>query len=356
VLLNLLGNAVKFTERGQITLRVEKLPFPDTSQARLRFAVVDTGIGIAPEQLPLLFRPFEQASDMQRQYGGTGLGLAISQQLVGLMGGHIEVESTPGQGSSFQFDLVVPLASMEVVALTPAPAGRLISGYRGPRRKVLIVDDVAGNRSSLVDFLSPLGFELHEADNGESGLQQARSIRPDLILMDIVMPTMNGLEAIRRLRQDPAQRDTPVIALSASAAPADKQACLASGSNAFLSKPIDLDDLLAQIGHVLGLQWIGNVRKAMRGDGPPVQQPMVVPPAHELEFLYELARIGNMRNISMRADYLVTLDAAYLPFAQRLRQMADRFQSRALLEWVGDLRNGHGDDAILPTRRPTAGL
>jgi len=356
VLLNLLGNAVKFTERGQVTLHVEKLPFLDAAQARLRFTVADTGIGISPEQLPLLFRPFEQARDMQRQYGGSGLGLAISQQLVGLMGGHIQVKSTPGQGSLFQFDLTVPLASIGVVAQEPAQPGRLITGYRGPRRKVLIVDDVAGNRSSLMDFLSPLGFDLQQADNGEAGVQQARVLRPDLILMDIVMPKMNGLEAIRRLRLDPAQRDTPVIALSASAAVADEEACLSSGANAFLSKPVDLDALLTQIAHLLGLQWTGVTRAPMHGDGPAAEPPLVVPPAEELDYLYELARIGNMRNISMRADYLTTLDAAYAPFAQRLRQMADRFQSRALLEWVVELRNGRGGAAILTTRRPTAGL
>ena len=352
VLLNLLGNSVKFTERGQITLRVERLPFPDAALARLRFAVADTGIGIAPEQLPLLFRPFEQARETQRQYGGTGLGLAISQQLVGLMGGHIEVESTPGRGSLFQFELTVPLAEIEVLSQAPVPAVRVVSGYEGPRRKILVIDDVAANRSSLIDFLAPLGFEMHEADNGETGLHQALAVKPDLILMDIVMPVMNGLEATRQLRAHPTLRNIPIVALSASAAPADKQECLACGANAFLSKPIDLEALLAQLGHFLKLQWTRTAPATARSDAAPVQPPLVVPPADELELLYELARIGNMRTISMRAEYLATVDAAYGPFAQKLCHMADRFQSRAILEWVVELRNA----AILPTQHPTAGL
>ncbi len=348
VLLNLLGNAVKFTEQGQVTLRVQRLAGTGETQARLRFAVADTGVGITSEQLPTLFRPFEQASELQRKYGGTGLGLAISQQLVGMMGGRIEVESAPGHGSVFRFDLDMPVVLAELPADKGPHARRLITGYRGPRRMLLIVDDVGVNREALVDFLSPLGFELHQADNGETGLSQARALRPDLILMDIVMPVMDGLEATRELRKHPALRDVPVIALSASATAADESEALGSGADVFLSKPIDLDMLLAEIGRLLHLEWLGETREQTPGEEAASKTAVVPPPAQELEVLYQLAKVGNMRSITVRADHLAALDETYKPFAQRLRQMAAGFQSRAILAWISDLRRSNGG-VVSPT-------
>jgi signal transduction histidine kinase/CheY-like chemotaxis protein len=348
VLLNLLGNAVKFTDQGQVTLRVQRLANADEQYARLRFTVVDTGIGIAPEQLPGLFQPFEQAGEALPRLGGTGLGLAISQQLVGMMGGRIKVDSAPGRGSQFCFDLDLPVVVAEVPADKVAASNRVITGYRGPRRMLLIVDDVAVNRDTLVDFLSPLGFELHQADNGEAALEQARALRPDLVVMDSVMPVMDGLEATRRLRTEPALRDVPVIALSASAMAADEEEALSCGANVFLSKPVDLDTLLAEIGKLLHLEWTGGEGESAPGEPTKAQAPLVAPPASELDVLYQMAKVGNMRSLTARADYLADLDEAYRPFAQKLRQLAAGFQSRAILSWMVDLRRA-GSDVISPT-------
>ncbi|HEV7915215.1 MAG TPA: PAS domain S-box protein, partial [Albitalea sp.] len=176
VLLNLLSNAVKFTERGGVQLRTRCLGLVDAN-VRVRFEVVDSGIGIAEEQQATIFLPFEQVSHVQRRFGGTGLGLAISRQLVRLMGSDIRVESRLGQGSRFWFDVDLPIAH------APPPVDssgeqRIITGYLGPRRKMLVVDDVAGNRAIMVDFLAPLGFEVIEADNGEKGLEQAAAMAP----------------------------------------------------------------------------------------------------------------------------------------------------------------------------------
>ena len=353
VLLNLLSNAVKFTERGRVSLRVQRLASSDDS-ACLRFAVEDTGIGIAHEQIATIFRPFEQASEVQRRYGGTGLGLSISRQLVGLMGGEIHVESELGRGSRFWFDLDLPLAHA-ASPLVQTAQDDIISGYRGPRRKVLVVDDVVGNRATLIDLLAPLGFEMYQAEDGESGLQQALALQPDLILMDTVMPGMDGLETTRQMRLHSALRKVPVIAVSASASAADQQRSLACGANVFLSKPIDLDTLLAEIGSLMQLEWIRQARPASPAIDA-VQAPLVTPPAQELEVLYHLAKIGNMHSIRLRADHLATLDAAYLPFAQRLRHLADRFQSRAILDWVSRLRNSSSGRESQPPARPAAGL
>ena len=356
VLLNLLGNAVKFTDRGQVSLRVRRLVMPDATRARLQFEVADSGIGIGAAQVQTLFRPFEQASDVQRQYGGTGLGLAISQQIVAMMGGSIQVESELGQGSVFRFDVDVALAAAGTESAPAVSASGHATGYRGARRRILVVDDTMANRSTLDDFLAPLGFVLQHADNALSGLESARARRPDLILMDIVMPGMDGLEATRRLRQDPVLRDVPVIALSASVATTDQQGSLECGANAFLSKPVDLNVLLATLGELLQLQWLG-VGRSQAGAGDAQLVPaLVVPPADELELLHALARIGNMRSIGERADYLARLDPGYQPFADRLRELAQRFQSRVILDWISELRRRDGDDVTAPVRGPSVGL
>ncbi|HEX6705988.1 MAG TPA: ATP-binding protein [Albitalea sp.] len=329
VLLNLLSNAVKFTEHGEVRLEVRRLS-GDAHHARIRFLVSDTGIGISPSQMSTLFKPFEQASDVQRRYGGTGLGLAISQQLARLLGSEIHVESTLGGGSRFCLDLDLALAHVEPAADLPSAASS-IAGYQGPTRRLLVIDDVPGNRATMVDFLVPLGFEVAEADNGATGLARAQQLRPDLILMDNVMPVMDGLEATRRLRRDPALHEVPVIAVSASASAADQRESLAVGANAFLPKPVDFDSLLAEIGSLLKLHW---VHRPPGGGAAADGSDMVAPPPEEMRVLVHLALIGNMRSIRERAEHLAALDPLYGAFADRLREMADRFQSRAILDFV----------------------
>jgi PAS domain S-box-containing protein len=251
VLLNLLSNAVKFTDRGEVRLTVQAAP--GWSDCLLRFEVSDTGIGIAPEHLPRLFQPFEQVGDSSRRAGGTGLGLAISRELVHSMGGDIAVESEPGRGSRFSFELLVPVLHAEA---TSTPRQRTVIGYRGPRRKLLVVDDVPENRALLIDYLRPLDFEMSEAADGQAGLAQARALRPDLILMDNVMPLLNGLDATRLLRRDPAIGGIPVIAVSASASQSDRDRSYAAGVDAFMHKPIDFNELLRHLATLLQLSWV----------------------------------------------------------------------------------------------------
>jgi PAS domain S-box-containing protein len=250
VLLNLLGNAVKFTERGRVCLRVRGFA-KDGSDAWLHFEVEDSGCGIAPGQWEAIFKPFEQVGDVRKRVGGTGLGLAISRQLVRLMGGEIHVRSALGEGSLFGFEIALPVEA----GLPAAPVTRMIDGYLGARRKVLIVDDVETNRAMLVDLLNSLGFETAEAEDGEQAIALAQAWLPALILMDVVMPVMDGLEATRRLRRLPAQQSVPIIALSATASHDQQLRTLAAGVNAFVTKPIEQDQLLEQIRLQLGLEW-----------------------------------------------------------------------------------------------------
>lgn len=252
VLLNLLGNAVKFTDRGTLRLRVSSLPAAERDVALLRFEVVDQGIGIAADQQEAIFRPFEQVGAASRRAGGTGLGLAISQQLVRLMGGALQVESAPGKGSRFWFD--VPLKVAEAPGALSA-GERIATGYAGPRKTILVIDDVATNRALLRDLLGSLGFRTLEAENGMSGLMQAQAVRPDMVLLDMVMPGMDGIETTRRLRADQRTSDTPVLIISASSTPEEEERSFEVGANAFLAKPVNEHDLLREIGAHLKLEW-----------------------------------------------------------------------------------------------------
>ncbi|EEA01859.1 PAS/PAC sensor hybrid histidine kinase, partial [Burkholderia sp. H160] len=333
-LLNLLSNAIRFTEQGSVRLSVAFTP-----PTRLCFEVQDTGIGIDEGRLEEIFRPFEQVSDERHRFGGTGLGLAISRQLVRLMGGEIHVESRRDIGSTFSIVLDV-----EVVAPPAAVAvsERIVSGYKGPRKAILVVDDVAENRAVMVDMLGPLGFDMEEAADGSEALEKTASLHPALVLMDVVMPGMDGLEATRRLRQMPEFRDLPIVAVSASASGTDAAQSLAAGANAFLAKPIDFGRLLSHVAALLNVEWIDEATEApVTGAGQTAVPataaftgPLMAPPPEEIETLHYLARLGDMRAIVQHAQHLTELDERYRPFADRLCRLAKAYRSKAILSFV----------------------
>jgi CheY-like chemotaxis protein len=330
VLLNLLGNAVKFTDHGEITLAVRQLDTAD-STVRLCFEVRDSGIELEADQLERIFDPFEQVCDAPRRFGGTGLGLAISRQLVRLMGSDIHVESRPGAGSRFWFELSLPLLDRGPAAPQARPDA---TGYEGRRRRVLVVDDVPSNRAMLADLLEPMGFDVRHAVDGLDALQQVQRADHDLVLMDIMMPVMDGLEATRRIRQSVAGRALPIIAVSANASSADGQRCVAAGANAFIAKPIDRDRLLEQIGEHLGLHWTDEAPASLAQRHGDALDPLVVPPLAELEVLHRLAMSGNMRSIRERAAHLAALDPRCRAFAERLQDLASAYQTKAILALV----------------------
>ena len=254
VLLNLLSNAVKFTQHGVVRLGMHVQACDEEARrVRVRFEVQDSGIGIRPEDQARVFDPFEQAGDARSRAAGTGLGLAISRQLVRLMGGELHLESEAGVGSTFSFELTLPYAEQ---AQSAAPAPAIISGYEGPSRSVLVVDDVPANRAMLVELLRALGFETREAEHGAEALALVQAAAPDLILMDLAMPVMDGLEATRRIRQLEGGQALPIIALSANASIQHRDEALASGASLFMSKPFENAALLARIGECLSLAWI----------------------------------------------------------------------------------------------------
>jgi len=326
VLLNLLSNAVKFTDHGEVRLHVSMTGRSD-GDAVLHFAVEDTGIGIDPQHIEKIFLPFEQVSDATRRTGGTGLGLAISRQLVRAMGGDIRVESEAGRGSRFWFELKLP--SVEV-RLASSAARVEIVGYEGPRRRVLVADDVPASRAVLTDLLGSLGFTVDEAADGEELLARAQAARPDLIITDIVMPRLDGVQATQQLRHTPSLEAVPVLLVSATVSQSDTARYLAAGASAFLPKPIDVRQVLQLIGELLKLDWTF----ARPPEAPDSTAPLIPPPQPTLQTLARLARSGEMRGLREAANQLSTLGSQYKPFADRLYHLAERFESRAIVKLI----------------------
>jgi signal transduction histidine kinase/ActR/RegA family two-component response regulator len=256
VLLNLLGNAVKFTHCGCVDLAVSLVSDADGREL-LRFAVTDSGPGIAPEQQARVFDPYEQEETTGAQHqGGTGLGLSICRHLVELMGGHIGLTSEPGLGSRFWF--LLPCRREERLPPPPQPAA-LPPPEQAERRsrasRVLLVEDHPANQKLALWLLQREGHQVTLAENGAEALQLMKALAFDIVLMDVQMPVMDGLEATRRIRElERARGDKhhPIIAMTAGAIVGDREKCLAAGMDDYLSKPIVASLLLAKLGRWLG--------------------------------------------------------------------------------------------------------
>jgi signal transduction histidine kinase len=325
VLLNLLGNAVKYTEQGGITLKV------GYQNDRLRFQVEDTGVGIDPEALKALFQPFRQASNRQVGIEGTGLGLAIASRFILLMEGQLNVKSQLGEGSTFWFDLELPMA--EDFVEKPRFEEQSIVGYRGINRRILIVDDRFENRAVLVGMLRPLGFEIEEAINGEDCLDKVESFQPHAILMDLRMPVLNGLEAMHRLKQNPHIQAPVMIAVSASAFDHDEEASRQAGATDFLSKPFRLQRLLHLLEKHLELEWL---TEGLPLEASTPEQVIVAPSQECLTALFDLARRGDIQEILDQCDRLK--QDGYSVFAASLCSLAQQFKLDEIRQFIKKYR------------------
>jgi CheY-like chemotaxis protein len=301
---------------------------------RLRFQIEDTGVGMTPEQLEKIFLPFEQVGNVKKQSEGTGLGLAITHKIVEMMNSSLEVESELDKGSIFRFEVELPEAEDWVQTSTATCNGTIV-GYRGPRRKVLIVDDRWENRSVLVNLLEPLGFELLEAENGQEGLTQVIAETPDLIITDIAMPVLGGYEMMQVLRAhaDSTISNLPVIVSSASAFESDRDKSFEAGANAFLPKPIQAESLITSLQSLLNLGWVHEEAKDAVAITPnqPTEIANLIPPSKDdLQLLYGLSQRGLMNDLIKQAEQIQATNPESAAFLQQLIKMARGFKLKQI--------------------------
>lgn len=320
VLLNLLGNAVKFTTVGEVRLAVSVADRKD-DEVRIRFEVADTGDGIQEDQIERLFEPFEQAGTAIDRSGGTGLGLSITRQLVKAMDGEITVQSTVGRGSSFIAEIGCNLA----VAASDSDSKRE-QPLLPERFAVLVVDDDHATCEYLREALAGLGAKTATAADGAEALEACALVRPDLVLMDLKMPGMCGLDAIRKMKMNAVLREVPIVAMSGASEENLETQALAAGAVRLLAKPVDLDTLADCLAAC--------VTPAAAVEEPRNAAHFAIPPIQQMQQLLILARAGNMRGVRAEATVIAHRDPQFRPFAERLCELAAAYQSPAVLRLV----------------------
>ena len=335
VLINLLGNAIKFTQAGQIDFRVfclsaSERSHPDASPHpfHIRFEIQDSGVGISPEDMNKIFQPFEQVGDKRKKNEGTGLGLAISQQIIDLMGGHLNASSTPNEGSTFWFDLELSEVT-DVHQLSSNDNGTIV-GYNGTPQTVLVVDDKWENRAVIAGLLASIGFKVIEAVNGQDALDKiALAHHPiQLIITDLVMPEMNGFEFLKQVRQSEKMKDVVAIASSASVFESDQYQSLDAGANGFLPKPIQAEALFTMLDQHLALDWQYAPDSLSSRSPDPIQADLPTGaidsiPLNMLHHLVDLISMGDTDAIIDHADQIQQTYPDASDFARQLKSLAE---------------------------------
>ena len=331
VLINLLGNAIKFTDAGSVTLRVDVIQQLD-NQASILFQVIDTGVGIAGENLTKLFEAFEQVGDQKKQSEGTGLGLAISQRIVKLMGGNIEVKSHLGKGSEFFFNVDLPLVE-DWVQQNSSQGSEHIIGYEGEEQySILVVDDRWENRAVLSNLLQPLGFTILEAENGQEGLEVLQKQTPDLTITDLAMPVMDGFTFLNHVRNTATLQNSKVIVSSASVSQQDRQMAIDHGGDDFLPKPVEVTALLDLLGQHLNMEWTYKLPPETQIQEESSAIEMVLPPRETLAELLALAERNQVKDLRSHLQDIKTSDSAHTAFADSLLELARTFQTEEIEE------------------------
>ena len=336
ILLNLLSNALKFTMKGAVTLRVGART---SAGQRFKFTaeIEDTGPGITSRELDRLFHPFEQAQAGKTGGTGTGLGLAISRGYARLMGGDITVKSQPGQGSVFSFDVALKEASpaAAIGKVQPRQVKELKPGQ--PRYRVLVVDDKEDNREFLAQLLGPVGFDIRQAGNGESALKEFEEWLPQLILMDLRMPVMDGYEAIRRIRAGAGGKEVKIIAVTASIFGEINRDALGAGADALILKPFREEELFEKMRNLIGAEYIYEE-----------ETPLLIAAAEDIGALKPGALAGlpreliaQLREAAINGDFHLLIDltgrveARDIHLGGALRALAGKFNTQRILDLIG---------------------
>ena len=328
VIINLLGNAVKFTTSGGVALRAAY------QQARLRVEVEDSGPGLTAEDLALIFKPFVQAPNGPKVLEGTGLGLSISYEFVRLMGGELRVNSTPGLGSTFTFEVPVAVSTEAEVPRTPL-VRRVIGLEPGqPRYRLLVVDDRAVSRLLLIKLLAPLGFEVREAANGQEALAVWGDWQPHLIWLDMRMPVMDGHETVRQIKTAAGESAPVIIALTASAFQEEREAILAEGFADFLRKPFREDEIFERLTRHLGVRFVYADEVATVAVQPLTPDRLVAATGLAVDWRADLQQATVAADLDRMLALIDQLRPADLALAAQLTELARNFNYDQILRLV----------------------
>jgi len=349
VLINLLGNAIKFTDSGSVTFKVdlvkdgsspikkvETTNHDSLPTSTIRFQIEDTGVGMSPDQLEKIFLPFEQVGSAGQRSEGTGLGLTISQRILALMGSQIQVQSHLGEGSLFWLDLTVPLAHEWSEDKTASSYQKII-GIRGSVPQVLIVDDDHNHRSMLTSLLQEIGCRTLEAADGKHGLKLVTEHHPDVILLDLAMPNMDGFEFMVHLQENPQTCSIPIIVSSANVFEDNRQRTLQAGATAFVPKPLQIDELINVLRSVLKVDWIYTQSQPQQSSAKNEQvgnSELILPSQNILQQLYHLAMMGDISAIEEILKELIELNPQQAAFAAELTKLTTTFQTAKIRKFL----------------------
>jgi signal transduction histidine kinase/DNA-binding NarL/FixJ family response regulator len=343
VLINLLGNAIKFTRTGTVALSVS-LAAPDGEPQtidRLHFAVEDTGIGIAPEDLEHIFEPFAQSQARPAAQDGTGLGLAISRQQVELLGGQLTIKSEVGSGSTFSFDIPLTPGRAEEAATTQDRVTGLAPGQAatdGSPFRLLIAEDVAANRRFLVELLRPLGFRVREAVDGEEALAIWKTWQPHLIFMDLRLPRLSGLAVTRRIKATPQGQRTAIVMITASAFEEDRTAALTQGCDGFIHKPVRGSQIFEVLQDQLGVEFLyapgGDTALPARRVAP--TDPAQIPPL-SAAWKDNLRRAVHEADAARMQELIQETAADYPEFSAALLELVYHFDYASLAQLIDEV-------------------
>ncbi len=345
ILLNLLSNAVKFTPEGEVHFEVTKQSTREIdgkAMQTLRFLVKDTGIGIAAEKQSDIFVAFQQIINPEFESEGTGLGLSISQRLIRLMGGELHLESQPGQGSSFWFELEFPI--VQDAPLKNNGKKTTIRGYAGPRRNLLIVDDNAINCDLLSRMLTSIGFIVEQAENSFEALQKLARNDFDLVLLDLFMPTTDGFKVAELIRQKMPDRHIPIIAISAAADDRIQKKVQSSGFQDFLGKPVNVEALYSCLQTHLGVEWLNETHAAGYSAAMPAALdniPLTLPSTEKLEQILGYARTHNILELRQVSAQLKQ-QQMFVAFTNKLDPMINNYQFKMIVEWLESINSEEG--------------
>lgn len=358
ILLNLLSNAIKFTKQGSVTLQVNVVegktvppistpsPHPLSIPTTLEFTVIDTGIGIAPQELDTIFDAFVQAEAGKKSVSGTGLGLTISRKLLEIMKGTIAVHSVPQVGSTFTF--AVPVYRTCDVTVQPEQSMGIVIGLvpGQPHRRILVVDDQQENRRLMVRILAQLGLEIREAADGQEAVQIWQEWQPDLTWMDIRMPGLDGYEATRQIRAMEQEKASIIIALTAQASQSDRNLALAAGCNDYISKPFREETVFFKMAEHLGLEYLYgetiSMAEAQRSSSLPFSAQPLLPELTQLTlpdlsalpeaWLHELEDAALCCDDQAVLELLEQLSPEFAQLAAHLTRLANQYQFEQILK------------------------